>query len=349
MTAHVSRGTMGSRRVLARAAVLLAVAVLAASGRTFRAERTIRHSVPVGAVPRVIIEHRYGSLNVTGQETRTANVEARVRVAAGDEQAAREFADGVEVRIRPRADSLAIVIFYPSSFEPDPTLSYEADLVIVLPAAAALAVRSVFGDVRMVGISGGSRVDTRYGNVEVERCSHLDIVGRHGGLLLEDVEGPVVVDHSYGDVVLRNTSGRVMIENRYGAVDAEGPNGDLQVVSRFGNVAARQNQGRLAIQNRYGRAVAWVDRSGLDMLRLASEMGRVELNLCPGLPFRLGGRVHAGQITSDLPLFVSEGDDGWSVSGRQGVGGPAIQLDGRWSDFVIQPDSDAAEAGFERR
>jgi hypothetical protein len=159
----------------------------------------------------------------------------------------------------------------------------------------------------------------------------------------------VKVEHEYGDVVLRNTSGKVSVDNRYGEVDADGPNGELRVVNRFGNVAARGSQGRLDVQNRYGRVAAWIDRPGLDRLRLASEMGQVELSVRAGLPFRLGGSARAGQIASVLPLLVDSGKDGWHVSGSRGTGGPAIELEGLWSDFVIQLDTGGGEAGSERR
>jgi hypothetical protein len=325
-------------------AVLLALLAAAAPGRTWQVNRTLRRAVPVGAMPRIVVEHRYGSVQISGQESRTAAVEARLRVQAGAEQAAREFADAVELLVGPRADSTVITVFYPTPEEPDPTLSYETELVMRIPATSALAVRSSFGDVRLVGLVGGSDIEVRYGNVELEGCRRADVVARHGGLLLVDVEGPVKVDHSYGDVVLRNTSGRVAVENRYGVVDADGPNGDLQVVNRFGNVAARGGQGRLAIENHYGRVVAWIDRPGLDLLNLVSQMGQVELNVGAGLPYRLGGSARSGQVTSGLPLLVNEQADGVRVSGSQGTGGPAIQLDGLWSDFVIQPGPESAES-----
>ena len=323
-----------------RRVVLGLVLVLAAAwAGTFRQDRLIRKQVQCSARQKVVVVHRYGSIAVTGDNGRVVNILARVQVTAGTALVAREFADGIDVTATSAADSVLVTTVYPTVSTPDTQLSYEVSLELGVPAGARFEARNAFGDVRVEDLSGGSLLRSRYGNVDVERCRQVRVVNQYGDVSLLDVIGPAHVDNAFGDVVLRRTRGSVEIDNRYGAVDADGPNGDVHIANRFGSVVTRHGQGRMVIANRYGSVADWVDDPGLSVLDLVSEMGQVELTVLDGVPFRLGGSTHEGEIQSGLPLFV-DGDSGeQSVTGYAGQGGPTIRVKGLWSNFNIQPEA----------
>jgi hypothetical protein len=323
---------------------VLAVIALVALAAGARYERVIRKQFASGPGRRVIVLHRYGSIEAVGS-TAPGSVTARVVVTAGSEPAARRFGDAIDVSVESGEDSAIIATVHPCGAEPGPDLSYEVNLALDVPARALLDCRNSFGDVRLEAMTGGSFVSNRYGFVEAERCRQVEVENRYGDVRLFDVEGPAEIDNEFGNVVLRRTRGRVSVENRYGRVDAEGPNGDVHITNRFGSVLARQGQGRLAIANRYGRVAAWVDDPDLARLDLVSELGRVELNLLAGLPARVGGMTRSGAIVTRLPLRVVSESSEQSVAGSIGQGGPAIELHGLLSDFIIRPDSGPAPRG----
>jgi len=323
-----------------RLLVLMSVAAALASGA--RHERVIRKDLPDAQARKVVVVHRYGGITAAGSDEPGGSIVARVLVTAATAKAARDFAEQIDVSIEAGGDSTVAATVYPSGAVPDRSLSYEVNLDLVLPARAELDARNSFGDVHIEGLSRGSYVSNRYGFVEVERCRNVEIENRYGDVRLLDVEGPAQVDNEFGSVVLRRTRGRVNVENRYGRVDADGSNGDVHIANRFGSVLARHGQGRLAIANRYGRVAAWVDDPQLNALNLASELGRIELNVLTGLPVSVGGTARSGEIRTALPLRVVADSARQTVAGRIGRGGPAILLDGLMSDFLIVPESGPA-------
>jgi hypothetical protein len=317
-------------------AALLAVAAFA-DGRKFEQEIHKRIECPAGQ--KLVVIHRYGNLVVNGTEGSRAIADAVVRVSAASAELARTFLRGVDIETSSATGAMVMSAYYPGAGENDPDLCYEMDIDLSAPQTTPLEARAAFVDVRISGMQAGVTVANRYGRVEVEHCTRADIFNRYGDVQLVEVQGPVTVNNAYGDVVLRRTTGSVVVENRYGAVDADGPNGDVRIANRFGTVCTRHTRGQMKVANRYGRVSAWVEAPEPLMLNLVSQMGRLELNLARGVPFRLGGRTHEGRIRTMFPFLVNGEGPAQTVSGRVGIGGPAIGLEGIWSDIVITHDT----------
>ena len=172
----------------------------------------------------------------------------------------------------------------------------------------------------------------------MDRCDRCEVENSYGRVRLARTRGLAVVKNSYGDVDLRLAGGPVQVTNKYGTVHTEQSAGDVVIDNQFGNVFARPDRGALLIANRYGDVNAWVDDADLAALRIMSRLGKVDLSLNNSVPFRIDALARDGRILSGLPFEVRGIGTGQQVSAQQGAGGPQIDIQGSWSDFVIHRD-----------
>jgi len=330
----------GWRGLKLRAAVVLAAVGLAGVvlAGPLVVTRRIQKRVPLAGRSKAVVLHRYGGLAITGTGDAHVLVDALVRVTAQDRNLAEEFAGRVDVQAAGQGDSFVIATVYPTKIPADPQLGYEVELSIRLPALTRASVRNSFGDVRIAGMEGHCRVANRFGDVELDRCDRCEVDNSYGRVTLAVTRGLAVVKNSYGDVDLRLAGGPVQVTNRYGTVHTEQSSGDVTIDNRFGNVFARPNRGALSITNHYGDVSAWVEDADLAVLNIISRLGRVGLNLNDAVPFRIDALARQGRILSGLPFEVRRVGAGQEVSARQGAGGPRIDIQGVWSDFVIRGD-----------
>ena len=293
-----------------------------------------------GPCSKLTLKHRFGNVDLQGAAGRTGVVvDAVVRVTAGSGTTASAFAQAVELDVRRDGRNVTVATRYPDAGSTDPDFSYEVDIDVLLPADARVEVENSFGDLSVTGVTGGCRLDNRYGEVGLSRCGPCQVTGHYGNVRMLDSEGPQQVQNYFGNVVLRQVGDHVQVENRYGTVEADRLTGEAFINNLLGNVVARHGTGRLSIVNHLGDVSASVENEGLDMLEILSRRGRVELNLARGVPYRLDGWTRQGSIHPLAPVLVRDIGAGESVVGLAGFGGPVIRLDGVMSDFTIKADS----------
>ncbi len=301
--------------------------------------RTIR-----GRFNRVALNHRYGDVRVTGQpDSSVVVLDAVVRVSAATAEAAQAFADGVDFDFRPGRGVMVITTRYPRPSRTDPRLSYDVQIDLIVPCSVRLEVDNSFGDLAVRGVHGGCSVASRFGQVELERCGQCAVTGRYGGVRTCRTQGPLHVEHLFGNVSVEEALDVTRVMNLYGTVQAVRMRGPTRITNVLGCVRARPGSGPMVIENHLGQVSATVQGSELDDLRILSRLGQVELNLARGMPFELGGRVRHGRIRPMLPVRVRDLGAIESVSAQTGEGGPQIRFDGLFSDFIIRGDSEPGE------
>jgi len=338
---RMQKSESGSRRrtdqAIAAVLVLLGLAGMVLAGPLV-VTRRIEKRVPLAGYSKVAVIHRYGDVTVIGTGDAHALVDALVRVTARDRRLAEDFAGKVDIQAVKQGDSFVIAAVYPPNVPTDPQLGYEVEMSIRMPKGKAVLVHNSFGDVRLVGMDGDCRVVNRFGDVELDRCDRCEVENSYGRVRLAQTRGLAVVRNSYGDVDLRLAGGPVQVTNRYGTVHTEQSTNDVTIDNQFGNVFARSDRGALSIANRYGDVNAWVDDAELAALSIMSRLGRVDLSLSEQVPFRIDATARQGRIMSGLPFEVRSVGTAQEVSARQGAGGPQIDIQGVWSDFVIHGD-----------
>ena len=325
------------------AAMLLAFYLLTAVTVT----RDVHRAAPCGPDLSIRVMHRYGDLTLTATDGESLVLHGIVQATAEDRDVAELVADSmIDVLLGTRDETLLVVTRYPRDLEPGPDLSYEVELDLLVPERAFVRADNSFGDLVVEGLQGGCRLESRFGDVELEDTRDCEVSSRYGDVHVYENDGGLVVRSSYGDVFLDDVSDRVRVDNRYGNLEADGVDGVAYLGNRLGRVVARRSAGRLMVVNRFGDVEAWVDDSALTELDVLAELGQVQLNLARRMPWQLGGKTVQGLIRSALPLEVRECNETNEVTGGQGTGGPRIGLIGSWADFYIrtaEPEQDTLD------
>ncbi len=303
-------------------AVLLLVAALpleaAAAVRTL--ERALKPR------PVVMVVHRYGDVSVSGSDRPDIRLAARVEVQGSSETAAGAFADAVRLAASERGETLIVTTHYPAAPRGDTAFAFWADLDLAVPAGSGVAVRNSFGDVRLADVAGASRLENRHGDVEAARVGDCAITSRYGRVRLEQTRGRLVVNSSYGDVVLVEPGDSARVDHSFGSVEVRDSRRHAHVANLWGDVVVVPGSGAVSVANRWGDVVALVEQAGVSGLDLVSHCGDVRLVLGRGLPFELVGQAEQGSARAPRPIVVSDDGQARLVSGRQGRGGPLIEV-----------------------
>lgn len=316
-----------------RALVCFLLAVVGVSARAAVVSRTIERWLP--ATTAVAVVHRYGDVNVTGAEIDSIMVTALVRVEAGDNAAAKLFADQVRLAGITNGDSTVVRVVWPPVKVRDSGLAYAAEIAVTVPVRTGVVVSNAFGDVRAEGVDGRVRLENRYGDIEAVRLNDCAIASRYGRVRVEGNRGRLAVNSSFGDVRLVGGDDTVTVDNRYGSVEVRGSRSHARVANRWGGVLVVPHGGAVQVDNHYGDVEAEISRADVATLELAALAGDVRLMLARSLPFSLHGVSENGTARVDRPLAIGGQGAHRVVSGRLGDGGPLIEVRAVGGDIEV--------------
>lgn len=318
---------------------LPAVLALAAAAEAATLTRRLEKSLPLPAGQVVRLTHRYGSILARPADTETLRVSAAAIVKGNDRRQAAEFLTGIELSLASWEDTVFVAVLYPGLVTPSSEFSYEVDLTLLVPPGVRFEAANAFGDMELYGITGGSSVTNRYGNVDFRDCRDVEVTVSHGDVRVAECSGGLGINSSYGNVYLDDVADQVAVDSRYGDVSGQQLDGDVTISNVLGSIATEGGRGKWCLVSRYGEVAARLDDSTMTKLDVVAELARVRLLLPHVLPFRIEGRVSDGEIGTSYPLQTGNRDGQCRVSGAQGRGGPHIVFTGAWADFFIDPDT----------
>ena len=242
-------------------------------------KREVKLPLNVPAHKKLRIENPCGDVKIVGRaESGTVLADARVRGGTPEEAKARAAEYTVIVE---ESDSLVVIR------QPDVS-GLVVDLVIRLPEAANVEVRTEMGDVEVTDHPASVRVGTRAGEVKVHGArGPVEVSADSGGVTLDDVESPSI------------------------ALDTK--SGDLRLTRVRGNVNARTAAGDVTLK----------DASG-GVMSLESVSGSVVLDLAEPVTGNLNVRTVSGDVTVDTP---DGGDCRVSLSSLRGTVDSFVTLD----------------------
>lgn len=242
-----------------------------------------------------------GRIEVTGGTGSAIRIDAVKRVRHQDAAEGRRLLSALRVEMSQVGNRVEVRTEYPRG---ERRFSGQVDYTVTVPASAAVAIKSISGEVILTGISGETRADSVSGDVVVSRCPQLahartvsgDVrvsdVASDAALTLGSVSGSVIAR----DVKVRSLEAGVVS----GDVDVSGVTAErIQAKTVSGMI---EFGGRLARGGRY----EFNAHSGDVRLALSGETG-----------FELTADSFSGSIRSDFPLTLrSAGDERQS---RRGV------------------------------
>lgn len=178
---------------------------------------------------RLLLETADGELRVTGRE-RQPDVTVRVRGCAGGAVAMDTTAGGaIHVRVE----------------------AADADVDVLVPAGAPVAIRHGAGDVAVRG-TGGVRLDTRAGRVTVDGVlGDAAIDAGSGRLTVGGVMGEVLISHGGGPMEVRDVSAGVRIRDGAGGIRVRDVQETVVIESDgSGEIDARDIGGDLVVRRK---------------------------------------------------------------------------------------------------
>ena len=268
-------------------------------GATEVREISLPLSVPEGKLLRV--ENQAGDIRISsGSELGNVTARAEFRGVTSEETKQRAAAYTLLIE---ESESVVLVR------QPDiPNVT--VDLVITLPNAVGVEVRSASGDISVIDTRGACRISARSANVR-----------------LRNLEGAVEVNLMSGDITLEDASSpQVTLENK---------SGDLTLRRVKGNVSARTTSGDVELQDLEGKTASVETVSGdiragfvapvTGSVNFRTVSGDVDIKVPDGSDCRVSLSSLSGDINSELDLVESTQSDR-RLTGRLGEGAGTLDV-----------------------
>jgi rhodanese-related sulfurtransferase/DUF4097 and DUF4098 domain-containing protein YvlB len=188
-------------------------------GKTFR----------TGPAPNVVVEVFNGNITVDAAAEGAVEVEVTKTALGETREDAQANLELIAVQMQQEGDTIRIAAKgVDDGKEGDPqSIEYakrqvsarSADVVVKVPASAALELRTSFGEVKVVGIAG-----------DVDAKSDSGSVAASGG------KGALRLASDFGDVTVDGQNTAVTVTTKSGSVKVTGAKGPLDISSHFGTV-----------------------------------------------------------------------------------------------------------------
>ncbi len=244
------------------------------------------------------VENGRGLIEVTATDTTETTV--HITGDRADAFDVRDLADGREPRriaiIAPRRDG--------GFFSRDD----KATIVVVMPSASSLVVKSGSADVVAHGQLGGIRADSGSGDVSLELVD--------GPARLQTGSGDVAVEHLTGDGQVKSGSGDVQIQRADGSLVVSTGSGDVRVGSARAGVAIKTGSGDAQVRSLVDDLVYTTGSGDLDVesaesgrITAKTASGDVRVGVRAGTPVWTDIRTVSGRLHSDVASTGEPADD----------------------------------------
>jgi DUF4097 and DUF4098 domain-containing protein YvlB len=181
------------------------------------------------------------------------------------EQTRVEFADGTLRINSPRRTRLHLFGGMPS-----------VDIDVGLPTGSRVEVSTTAGDVDCEGRLGPVRIDTKYGNIRIERAASLHARTSAGDISVSAVDGAADAATSYGGIRVREAGGDLRLDSACGDIDVDLALASVGAATKYGEVRVGQAvRGSLVLETAYGAVEAGVREGTAAWLDVAAGSGRV--------------------------------------------------------------------------
>lgn len=256
----------------------------------------------VGADGSLDLQNISGDVRVTAGRGNEIRIEATKRVRQRDAGDGKQALDQLRIEMNQVGGRVEVRTIHPRG---GGRSSASVDFVVIVPAAAAVTVRTVSGDVGVTGVRGEVRAESISGDVQV--------AGTPNVALAKTVSGTVTardISSETAAVTLTSVSGNIITDGlKVRALEAGTVSGDLLLsgvqVERLDAKSVSGNVEFAATLQRGGR-YAFNSHSGNVRVTLATDAG-----------FELDANSFSGSIRSDFPITMRTGGDDERGRGRE--------------------------------
>ena len=251
----------------------------------------VSKAIKVGDGAALDLSHLAGDIRVTGGSGSEIRIDATKRTRHRDPEPAKKLLEALRVDINNFNGRVEVRTIYPRRGAWGNNVSASVDYVIAVPAGAAVALKSISGDISVTNVKGEVRAETVSGNVNITGTPNValartisgDVTARDIGtettLVLSTVSGSVI---GTGLKVRALEAGSVSGNVRLSGSDVE----RLEARSVSGNI---DFDAPLAKGGRY---------------EFTSHSGNVRIVMSGNTGFELDADTFSGSVRSDVPVTL---------------------------------------------
>jgi len=298
-------------------AVLL-LASLPAAAQEY--ERTVKESFKTTSSPSVVIDSRFGSVDVRAGGGNTASVIVRVIVDVGSEAKARKLAEATRVEIKGSSDKVTVRTALPDGMDEEDgeERNISIDINVTVPEGSRVKLQNKFGDVDVAGVKGSVEVQCSFGSIEVKNCSNVRAESSFGNMSFAAIDGKIEAQGKMGKLIAYDIPGG-KIASSYGDVEINGVKGRLEVTSSMGSMSIK----------------------GMRSGEISSSYGSVDVTLDRAFSGRIEASTSFGSINSEVELKSKEkkrspGQMGEKKYGTVGSGSDRLVIKSSFGDVGIE-------------
>jgi len=217
--------------------------------------RTITRTVPLNGLRQVAVIHQFGDVHLTGTAAGDALVHADVRVISADPEAARRYADAVDIQAARTDETLRMTTVYPQE-RPASIDGVTVAVNLELPGDCRLEIENAFGHLRLEGFSGGLKARNRYGDITLQDCiGDLEVSNRHGAVSVTGGRGRLWTESSFQPITVSQFNGDVLAVNQFADISVSQAGGPVQMETSIGSIRASEIDGSVTVNNRFGEVM----------------------------------------------------------------------------------------------
>lgn len=252
----------------------------------------IVQAIKVGPDGALDLSNISGSVRVTGDGGTEIRIEATKRVRHRDEGEARRLLQQLRVDITTVGGRVEVRTTYPRRGGRDSDrVSASVDYVVAVPAAAAVAVKTISGDVSVSRVAGEVRAEAVSGDVGVSSTPNLAVARTvSGNVTAREVSGTAAVS-------LGSVSGTVVVTGlKARSLECGSVSGDVQLSNlQVERLQVKSVSGSIDFQ-------ALLARGG--RYDLTSHSGDIRVVLGSDMGFELDASTFSGSVRSDFPVTL---------------------------------------------
>jgi DUF4097 and DUF4098 domain-containing protein YvlB len=232
-----------------------------------------------------------GDIRVTGGSGSEIRIEATKRVRHRDPEEAKRLLAALRIEVNNFNGRVEVRTIYPRRGSFGNNISASVDYVIAVPADAAVALKSISGDVSVTGVKGEVRAETVSGDVNVSLTPNVTIAKTISG----DVTAQNVSTQT--TLVLSTISGTVLGTGlKVRALEAGSVSGNVRLVgSDIERLEAKCLSGNIEFD-------APLTKGG--RYEFTSHSGNVRITLSGATGFELDADTFSGSVRTDVPVTL---------------------------------------------
>ena len=156
----------------------------------------------------------------------------------------------------------------------------EVDVDVVVPAGSSLDVRTTAGEITCAGRLGAVDLESKHGDLRLERAGSLRARTSSGNVSAAAVEGETEVTTAYGNVRVGEAGGPARLGTGYGDVTVDRALDSLTGSTKYGQVRVGEAvRGSLVLETAYGEVEAGVREGTAAWLDVHAGSGRIRNTL----------------------------------------------------------------------